>query len=731
MRAPLYSLSLSCPEGVELLLAEEASALGLENAKAGNAVVTGLASLASAYQLCLYSRLANRVLLQLARFQAANSDAMCQALLQFDFGAHLDSQHSFFIRFTGRGAGIDNSHYGAQRVKDAVVDWFTSRHLPRPRVAKDADIIFAVHVYRDQVTLSLDLSGQSLHRRGYRQQQGQAPLKENLAAAILLRANWPALAAQGYALVDPMCGSGTLVIEAALMAYDIAPNLLRSRWGFSHWRQHDPALFAQILEKAHARAQLGKNRPKLWLRGYEADPRLIAPARHNIERAGLQNHINIYQGDLQTFAPRPDHHQAGLVVVNPPYGVRLGEVHELQFLYQHLGERLRQVCLGWQAAVFTGNVELCKKMGLRSHKQYAFKNGAIDCKLVLLDINERMFVNERQAPDALLAKSARQEDGELSQGAVMFANRLKKNQQKLRRFLAKEEISAYRLYDADMPEYAVAIDIYADFAHVQEYAAPKTVAADKAEARLLEVLAAIKATLPIPTDHIILKRRAKQSGSAQYQKLANERDFISVNEYGVKLLVNLHNYLDTGLFLDHRPMRRLIAQQARGKRLLNLYCYTASVSTHAAKAGAFSTTNVDLSNTYLNWARKNFAANGIAGKHEFIKADAMAWLATYRQQADAPKFDIIFIDPPTFSNSKNLEQDFDVQRDHFELIEAAMALLARDGVLYFSNNYRRFVLDARLEFAYQTQNISAQSLDPDFARNSKIHQAWQIGFLPQ
>ena len=722
-----FELYLTCPKGLEGLLAEEARSLGLDEVREHTSAIRGAADMETAYRLCLWSRLANRVLLVLKRFSMKNADDLYDGVHAVDWADHLAADGTLAVEFSGHGSGIDNTHFGALKVKDAIVDKLRNREGLRPSVEKiDPDVRVHLRLDRGEAILSLDLSGHSLHQRGYRLQQGAAPLKENLAAAVLIRAGWPRIAAEGGALADPMCGVGTFLVEAAMIAADIAPNLKRERWGFSAWLGHVPALWRKVHEEAQARAEAGLARPPLWIRGYEADPRLIQPARNNIERAGLGEWVKLYQGELATFEPRPDKNQTGLIVSNPPYGERLGDEASLLYLYQNLGERLRQSCLNWEAAVFTGAPELGKRMGLRSHKQYAFWNGALPCKLLLFKVLPQQFVTgerseRRQAGDEGAAAPVASEPARLSEGGQMFANRLQKNLKSLGKWAKKAGIECYRLYDADMPEYALAIDLYRDWVHVQEYAPPRSIDPDKAQARLLDALAAIPVALGVAPDKVVIKRRERQAGTKQYERQATQGQFMEVNEGGVRLLVNLTDYLDTGLFLDHRPLRLRIQQEAAGKRFLNLFCYTATATVHAAKGGARSTTSVDLSKTYLDWARRNLSLNGFSDKNRLEQGDVMAWL-----EADRGEYELIFIDPPTFSNSKRMEGVFDVQRDHVQLLDLAMARLAPGGVLYFSNNFRKFQLDEHLATRYVVEEISAQTLDPDFARNSRIHRAWQL-----
>ncbi|SDF06192.1 bifunctional 23S rRNA (guanine(2069)-N(7))-methyltransferase RlmK/23S rRNA (guanine(2445)-N(2))-methyltransferase RlmL [Phytopseudomonas seleniipraecipitans] len=739
-------LFLTCPKGLEGLLLEEATALGLLQAREHTSAIRGLASMETAYRLCLWSRLANRVLLVLARFPVRDAETLYEGVLNVDWFEHLEPSGSLAVEFSGNGSGIDNTHFGALKVKDAIVDKLRQADGTRPSVDKlNPDMRVHLRLDRGEAILSLDLSGHSLHQRGYRLQQGAAPLKENLAAAVLIRAGWQRIAAEGGALADPMCGVGTFLVEAAMIAADIAPNLTREQWGFSNWLGHVPATWNRLRAEAEERAAAGLAKPPLWIRGYEADPRLIQPARNNIDRAGLSDWIKVYQGEVATFEPRPDQNQKGLVISNPPYGERLGDEASLLYLYQNLGERLRQACMGWEAAVFTGAPDLGKRMGIRSHKQYAFWNGALPCKLLLIKVQPEQFVTgERRTPEQrerereqselqveapqlnrngnpIKSAPAPVEQARLSEGGQMFANRLQKNLKQLGKWARREGVDCYRLYDADMPEYALAVDLYHDWVHVQEYAAPRSIDPEKAQARLFDALAAIPQALGIDKSKVVIKRRERQSGTKQYQRQAAQGQFMEVKEGGIKLLVNLTDYLDTGLFLDHRPLRLRIQKEAAGKRFLNLFCYTATASVHAAKGGARSTTSVDLSKTYLDWARRNLSLNGFSDKNRLEQGDVMNWLAD-----DRGEYELIFIDPPTFSNSKRMEGVFDVQRDHVQLLDLAMARLAPGGVLYFSNNFLKFLLDEQLPSRYQVEEITASTLDPDFARNAKIHRAWKL-----
>ncbi|MFP4138126.1 MAG: bifunctional 23S rRNA (guanine(2069)-N(7))-methyltransferase RlmK/23S rRNA (guanine(2445)-N(2))-methyltransferase RlmL [Halomonas sp.] len=707
-------LLVTCPRGLEELLAEELEALGAAPGKRTVGAVSASGDLATAYRLCLWSRLANRVILCLVREEGvATPEAVRLAAAALPWERHLSEGATLAVDFHGRSDAIRHTRFGAQTVKDGVVERLQAKGRPRPSVdLKSPGLRLYAHLHRGRLILGIDLSGESLHRRGYRRDVGHAPLKENLAAALLIRAGWPALARQGAPLVDPLCGAGTLLIEAALIAADIAPGLARERYGFHGWAAHDEAAWRELRREAEARAGIGRRRCRSRLFGFDQSPAALAAAKANAMRAGIPSLISLRGAGLAELE-RPaglEASPAGLVITNPPYGERLGELPELVTLYARLGERVRGAFPGWALAVFTANPDLGHRIGLRAHRQYALRNGPLEAKLLLMSVPEG---DDNAATGGTPSRS---------EGAQMFANRLEKNRKRLRKWLKRSGESCYRLYDADMPEYAVAIDLYGDRVHVQEYAAPKSVDAAQAQKRLHEALAVIPEALGVDPARVVVKRRQRQSGREQYRKQAATGERFEVREGEARLWVNLRDYLDTGLFLDHRPVRRMLGEMAAGKRFLNLFCYTGAATVQAALGGASESVSVDLSNTYLQWARDNFALNRLdPGRHRVVRDDCLRWLESARAE-----FDLIFMDPPTFSNSKRMADTLDVQRDHGRLVRLAMVRLALGGTLVFSNNQRRFRLDADLAEHYAVEEISAKTFDPDFQRNPDLHHVFLI-----
>jgi 23S rRNA (guanine2445-N2)-methyltransferase / 23S rRNA (guanine2069-N7)-methyltransferase len=706
----------TAPAGIEPLLAAELAQLGAADPKPVRGGIRFQGSLELAYRACLWSRTASRVLLPLAEFAAADAVALYAGILDLPWEEHLTPDETLSVEFSGGGPGIDHSHYGAQRVKDAIVDRFRTRCGRRPSVdSRQPDLRIHARWRDGRATASLDLSGDSLHRRGYREATVAAPLKETLAAALLLKVDWPAIAAAGP-LLDPLCGSGTLAIEAAWIAGDQAPGLLRDYWGFNRWLGHVPALWNRLLAEARERREAGRARIPPILAS-DRDPRAVRAALINAGRAGVADRIRIERRELAEIEPPPG--PPGLLIANPPYGERLGELDEVAAVYAQLGDRLKAHFTGWRAAVFAGNPELGKRMGLRAIKTNVFHNGPLECRLLQFQIEPEFFVDRAVADQRARATAV---DLAVTAGAGDFINRLRKNLRHLRRWADREGVSCYRLYDADLPEYAVAVDRYEQWLHVQEYAPPPTVDPDRARERLEQVLAVLPAVLEVPPDRVFLKVRQRQRGARQYQKQADQGHFHEVREGPARFLVNFTDYLDTGLFLDHRITRRRLGERAGGRRFLNLFGYTGTATVYAALGGAISTTTVDLSATYLDWARRNLELNGIRGpQHQLIQADCRQWLIWARGH-----YDLIFLDPPTFSNSRRLEGSFDVQQDHVELLRQVLRLLAPDGVLVFSTNHRKFRLDRGALADLRIEDWSRHTLPPDFARDPKIHQCWVI-----
>ncbi|MEJ0035052.1 MAG: bifunctional 23S rRNA (guanine(2069)-N(7))-methyltransferase RlmK/23S rRNA (guanine(2445)-N(2))-methyltransferase RlmL [Gammaproteobacteria bacterium] len=774
----------SAPRGFADLLARELTSFGARDVRERSTGVAFTGPLEVAYRACLHSRVANRVFLEIAEFEAGTADEFYAWSKRVDWAAHIGPDATIACDFTGKHPTITHTHFGALKLKDAIVDSVRDQAGYRPDVSIDKPgVRVHAHANRSKIALSLDLSGESLHRRGYRGAGGEAPLKENVAAGVLIRAGWPELAAAGAEFLDPMCGSGTFVIEAAMIAADIAPGLGRDYFGFIGWRQHDAALWERLRAEASARVRSADDLTAM-IRGQDRDATAIRGARANAQRAQVEEIVRFAVQSLADAKPSPRAAQAraaapapsdtdtpsaaasgttpatdgphdggatispeepapkggaptrvGLVCVNPPYGIRLEDHQKARQLHKELGEILRTRFEGWQAVILTGSPDLGLELGLRAHRVHTVWNGAIECRLLRINVEPsaaRTLIADRGA--ARIDASLRE-----SNGAKMFGNRLGKNIKQLSRWVRDSGVSCYRLYDADMPEYAFAIDSYKVIGedkqpplaeaqvwlHVQEYAAPATIEEEAVRRRRAEAFSVLPEVTGVPAERIRVRLRKKQTRGSQYQKVAEQFRFHIVEEGGLKLRVNFDDYLDTGLFLDHRPTRARIRELANGKRFLNLFAYTSTATVYAAAGGARASTSVDLSRTYLEWSERNLGLNGLATRHhELVQADCREWLEAAARTRN--QYDLIFLDPPTFSNSKRMEGVLDTGRDHPELIEVCMQVLAPGGLLVFSTNAQKFKLDPALAERYDVKDVSVATIPRDFERNPRIHRCYDI-----
>jgi 23S rRNA (guanine2445-N2)-methyltransferase / 23S rRNA (guanine2069-N7)-methyltransferase len=708
----------TAPVGAASVLAEELAQFGAEDIRERSHDVKFQGTLEVGYRACLWSRTATRVLLSLGSIDATSSKSVYEGVKRIDWREHLAPGATLACDCSGGNESIRHTIYGSQLLKDAVCDNLREFTGERPNIKPERpDVLLHLHVEGPTALVSLDFSGESLHRRGYRTEGGRAPLKENVAAAVLLRAGWPQIAEAGGTLLDPMCGSGTFLTEGALIAADAAPALDREYFGFLKWHGHDASLWARL--RAEAQARRAARVVRRCILGSDIDSEAVRMAITNCAHAGVADWVHVEKRALSDV-PRPKE-GTGLVVANPPYGERIGAESGLPELYSELGTVLRERFQGWQAAILTGNPPLARNLGIYAKRTHRVFNGTIECRLLRFDLNEASA--QRPAEEVRADWSSRP-------GAQMFANRLRKNLQRLDPWAAREHIDCFRVYDADMPEYAFAIDLYGrDSRHVyvQEYAPPKSVNQESARERRREALAVLPEVLSVPLPQVHTRVRKPQKGAEQYEKRDSAAERHAVQEGGLKFWVNFRDYLDTGLFLDHRIVRGMLRGWAKDADFLNLFCYTGSATVYAAAGGARSTTGVDLSNTYLDWAHENLLLNGFRGdNHELYRADCLAWLE--EQEPRGARFDLIFLDPPTFSNSKRMDGVLDVQRDHVGMIRRSLKLLRPAGRLVFSTNYTRFKLDAEALADLAIEDISAATVPKDFERHARIHKCFVVRF---
>ncbi len=733
-----FPIVITCADGLELPLQSELASFGIDATQERIGRLTATLTLAKIYQVCLWSRVASRVLLPLGKKNINTEYDIAEQLYTFaktvKWTQLFNVEQTFAIRLTLDKRVQANQQFAMLRVKDAIADQFNEVIGSRPNVDKDPDFAIMATVTDKQAELYLDLSGTSLHRRGYRAAMTEAPLKENLAAALLYSVNFHNT---NYdSIVDPMCGSGTLIIEALLMSADYAVGLDKadSQFGFYAWQHHDATLWDSMVteaqERFHTRLNAMANGDMPAIFAFDMDAGAVKATHKNLMAAGLTpiiNRITLQQRSLASLNLALEKQVNGwsnpLIITNPPYGERLGEEELIKPLYQGLGKKLQALFVASPADVTLGvlaaKVEQADVLPIAEPKTLRCHNGAI---VVYFRYGELL-----KSKDTPLITRFEKREIQVEEGQD-FINRLQKNLGNLRKLANKQGVTNLRVYDADLPDFKVAVDVYGEFVHVQEYAAPKSIPPETAKKRFNLALHGVREALQVNREQVFIKTRARQSGNEQYEKKANSGKFYVVSEPTANnqrayFLVNFSDYLDTGLFLDHRSIRKIIAENSRGKTVLNLFAYTCTASVHAALGGAKAVTSVDLSQNYLDWGRRNFALNGLpdTSGYQFIAQDIFEWIKSNTEQ-----YDVIFIDPPTFSNSKKFQGTFDVQRDHVPLINRAMNRLAPEGVLYFSNNFTKFVLDDEISQRYHVEPMTSQTIGFDFDIKRPIHQSWAI-----
>ena len=852
-------------EGLEWVLARELEAIGARDLRIGRRTIEFSAKPGSEretlYRAVLESRVAIRVLEPLGRFRVDSPETLYRAMQEIDWTEQLRVSDTLRVDAAIHDTFLTHSLYAAQIIKDAVVDQLRTPSGRRPSVQlRGATLRLALHLVGDVATIFRDAAGRSLHQRGWRMGEVEAPLSEVLAAGMLAIAGWWRPGATGDAttgepILDPMCGSGTLVIEAATIAAGMAPGLWRARrtaHGFFRFRDCDKLLVERLVADLEARVC----QPAGQCAASDLDPRAVEAAQACAAAAGVAGSIAIEQRHFEDVRPAA---AAGLVLTNPPYGERL-PLPRAGALFRRLGDWLVARCGGWRAAILAADTPAATHLGLRPVYRIPLMNGPIPCRLLELTLRERATPsppsrpsleteNRTQLPPSAPAPSAsasasapsvsaetvtdasrdraeldepwrfrpeeerssKGPDGERSRrgdsdrpGAVVapgvalsasnttpltgvalpesstrpladaalsasnttpladvatdvaiasssdapivpdtapsrprtravadqigdFRRRLAKRYKHLAKWARRQGIEAFRMYDRDIPEIPLAIDWYAGWLHASEYDRPHERTEIEHDVWLDRMIEAAADELGVPPNQTFLKVRRRQRGGGQYQKLDARKTLLTVKEGGLEFEVNLSDYLDTGLFLDHRQTRALVRDEAAGKRFLNLFCYTGSFSVYAAAGGAVETTSVDLSNTYLDWTRTNLSRNAFkdAGRHRTVRDEARGFLE-HRGRRGEPPFDLVVVDPPTFSRSARSETPWDVERDHAELLELVARNLVPGGVVYFSTNFRRFHLDVeRLAAIYEIRDITNRTIPEDF-RNARIHRGWRL-----
>ena len=805
--------------GLESVVARELKQLGFTPRSSADETgrVAFSGTPADAIRANLWLRSAGKVLVELARFDVSSDfDTIFDAVGAIRWEDWMPSNAAIVAEARSVKSTITSLPAIQRTVKKGIVNRlmkvYRLERLPEDGAAYTVEL--AIH--RDRAVLTLDTTGRGLHRRGYRRMNVAVPLRETFAAALVQLSVWN----RDRPLIDPFCASGTIPIEAALLGRNIAPGLNRS-FAAEGWPLFPAALWRQ--ERQRAQSAILPPLP-VKIIGSDIDAESLRMAEYHAKLAGVTDDIIFRQADFSDLA---DERLYGCVIGNPPYGDRVGEREEFRALYESIPGVLAKLPT-WSHYIITSWNDFESLIGRKADRRRKLYNSRIECTYFQFlgprppknfsaqktdDTGD--FRSEHDLPptdaqmtpqnvptpsqnaesnSALPTETAfrpafegldAMDRRQIDEFGRCLANRAKH----LARY-PKRGITSYRLYDRDFPEAPLAVDLFeGQWLHLAEYERPDERSAARHRLWLDALVERAGEILSIAPENRFLKRRRRQRGESQYEKLAESGRFIEACEGDLRYRCNMTDYLDVGLFLDHRITRQMVRKQAAGKRFLNLFCYTGSFTVAAAAGNAQETVSVDLSPTYLDWAEENMALNRFlppthsffqsiprlpsengdrvgrtteelkwdrfndTTRHRFVKADVMTFLeripaaerlgelsagAASGAERLARKiseknfgvarsdFDLCVCDPPTFSNSKSLGADWDVQRRHVELLRLLATRMKPQGVVYFSNNFRRFKFDEEsLTDLYTIRDISRQTV-PEEYRDRKIHRCWRL-----
>ncbi|MEM8944231.1 MAG: bifunctional 23S rRNA (guanine(2069)-N(7))-methyltransferase RlmK/23S rRNA (guanine(2445)-N(2))-methyltransferase RlmL [Planctomycetota bacterium] len=722
----MHTLVATAAFGLEAIVVRELQALGYEPKISRPGRIEFSGDLSAIARANLWLRSADRVLLQLAKFPAIDFDALFDTTRDLAWEAWIAPDAAILVRGRSHKSQLSSVPACQRTVKKAIVERLLAKHQVASLPETGSPVPIEVALLEDEASISLDTSGDGLAKRGYRTLTGPAQIRETLAAALVQLSFWK----PDRPLIDPFCGTGTIAIEAALLGRSIAPGRLR-RFAAEDW----PALPSEPWNQAREEAadlELSSlpERPV----GTDVDNESLKLARYHAERAGVVDDLHFQQ---RAFADLTSQRQFGCTIMNPPYGLRLGEDREVEELYRTLPDVLRRLPT-WSHYILTARGDLEKLVGQQADRRRKLFNAQIECtyfqfygpkpsksKLELRSdaaaVSQSVAREPLQAPEKKVPAFGGLRE-EATRQAEEFANRLRKLARHLRKWPTKRGITCYRLYERDIPEIPLVVDRYEDALHIAEFDRPHDRTAAQHADWLDFMVKTAAETLGVARDSVFVKHRARQRGMSQYERVDERQAVRTVDEGGLKFQVNLSDYLDTGLFLDHRQTRSMVRELAAGKSFLNLFAYTGSFTVYAADGGAAKTTSVDLSSTYQDWTAENLRINGFTGpQHRLVRSDAGAFLSSIGDE----RFDLAVVDPPTFSNSKRLDDDWDIQRDHVQLLSGVIHQMTPGGVIFFSTNSRRFKLDEIALTGVTIREISKQTVPEDF-RNKRIHRCWRM-----
>ncbi len=743
----MFDIVATTAFGLESVVVRELSDLGYESKPVSTGRVLFQGDASAVVRANLWLRAADRVLIRVGHFPAADFEALFEGVKALEWERWIAPDGEFPVNGRSVRSQLSSVPACQRAVKKAIVERLRSAHRVEKLPETGARTIIEISLLDNMASLTIDASGDGLHKRGYRPTVGEAALKETLAAGLVLLSAWRS----DRPLVDPFCGTGTLMIESAMIARNIAPGLKRA-FDAERWPAIPASSWQEQRELAVSKAT---GTLAYAIHASDIDERALALARRHAAAAGVERDIHFKRQPFEQLASKAEY---GCIITNPPYGVRMGDEEEIERLYRTFPLVLRRLPT-WSFHILTARQDLEHLVGQEASRRRKLFNAQIECTYFTFlgpkpprDAAPRDAVPSEatpresaeavegepaaaEHPPTARAESPRPESArvEAAFGGLRerderelrdFAACLSKNVRHLRRWPSRG-ITCYRVYDHDQVDVPLAIDRYEGYVHVAESEREHSRTFAQQADWYDRVRGIISQTLECPPEHVVIKEKRRQRGLSQHEKLGETSRSVTVQEGGLRFEVNLWDYIDTGLFLDHRLTRGMVREMAEGTSFLNLFCYTGSFTVYAAAGGAKSTTSVDLSRTYLDWAQRNLTLNGLwDNRHAMVRSDVLEFLRGHRRGA---QYDLAVVDPPTFSNSKSTQEDWEVATHHSELFALLLPLMAPGATIFFSNNYRRFKLDEEPLAAAGAKviEISRRTVPEDF-RDKRIHRCWKI-----
>ncbi len=718
-------LFVRCAAGFEDVLADELRTLRLGRVRPQVGGVSATGRLVDAYRACLWSRVATRVQFVVGRVSATGAEELYQGVYALAWEDQVRQGSTIAVDAHGTNDQLKNTAFTALKVKDAVCDRLREARGTRPDVnAKDPDLSINVAIHPKKATIYINLSGASLHRRGYRQDgvQSAAPLKETLAAGMVLAAGWRDMAHAGAVFVDPMCGSGTLAIEAAMIAADVAPGLLRTRWGFQGWTGHDEDLWQQVLARAYER--MSEARPTVEILAGDIDETALAIAKQNAQRAGVADMIRFQRADAAQLerrlrGVRRKGGSVGLLAMNPPYDQRLKTEGGLPQVRAAISAATDAVPSGWKVALISPDAGIDTCLGRIPLQVIDCYNGPIEVSIRIFEIDEKS-----QSSIEVVSLVGKQHTVRVAEkGSDQFAARLRKASKERLRWAKRESITCVRLYDADLPDFALSVDLFEGrsgagevrLVLVEEYPRPASVDGARAERRLADACAIASAVLEIEPTDVLVHRWTK--GAKRPGKSGTDKRIIKVKESGLTYSIDIEARPDTGLPLAQRGLRAYVREHARGKRVLVLGGLGSACALAAIRGGARSVDCVEPFKDRIEFIKASLKANGLTTKGvRLIEKDLLSWL----DEANHNSYDLVVLVPPSWIGAKSQNaESFELARDAREVIERSLRMVSAGKELVFFCRERGVKIDPKslTNLAREVNDISAQVTDRDFERS--------------